>query len=271
MSCITVTFGDRAENHKGMQIIGTENSKGFSTNDLNEFKKKFESDGLVCELVDLTFHLPDAKIANDVNEMGGAKVLVVRNCVDKLLVNSNSALLFDELKNLNWDKKALMYGRVVNKHARHNLCFGDFNQEPDYANGRGRIVSWEHIPLLFQIKYNLANLIGNSASDINNLVGLVGEGNYYYDVTKCGIGYHIDAERSKVIGIRLGTSPMSIHYQWVQKNVDKSESVIGTNCQIILNPGDLYVMSEIAKGIGFNKKNKYAVKHSAGCAKYTSI
>jgi hypothetical protein len=25
-----------------------------------------------------------------------------------------------------------MYGRVVNKRARHNICFSDFDQEPDY-------------------------------------------------------------------------------------------------------------------------------------------
>lgn len=34
MSSITITFGDQAENHKGMQIIGTPAEKGYSRQDL---------------------------------------------------------------------------------------------------------------------------------------------------------------------------------------------------------------------------------------------
>jgi hypothetical protein len=39
----------------------------------------------------------------------------------------------------------------------------------------------------------------------------------YYDVSKCGIGFHGDAERIKVIAIRLGES-MPLHYQWFQNS-----------------------------------------------------
>lgn len=38
MSCITITFGDCAENNKGMQIIGKEASVGYNLNNLNERK-----------------------------------------------------------------------------------------------------------------------------------------------------------------------------------------------------------------------------------------
>ena len=41
----------------------------------------------------------------------------------------------------------------------------------------------------------------------------LGEGNYYYDIKKCGIGFHGDAERRKVVGIRLGDS-IPLHFQW---------------------------------------------------------
>ena len=37
-----------------------------------------------------------------------------------------------EMGNLQWDKKAKMYGKVVNKHARYNICFGNESQDPDY-------------------------------------------------------------------------------------------------------------------------------------------
>lgn len=63
-----------------------------------------------------------------------AAVLVVKKGVDFLLqeTKSDSFGLFEELMSLDWDEKALMYGRVVNKHARHNLCFADAGQEPTY-------------------------------------------------------------------------------------------------------------------------------------------
>ena len=40
---------------------------------------------------------------------------------------------------------------------------------------------------------------------------LKGEGNYYYDVKTCGIGFHGDSERRKVVAIRLGAS-IPMHY-----------------------------------------------------------
>ena len=72
--------------------------------------------------------------------------------------------------------------------------------------------------------------------------------NYYYDITKTGISYHCDLERLKVIGIRLGHS-MPLCFQWFEFN-----NPIGTKLEINLEGGDIYIMSEIAKGIKPNKK-----------------
>ena len=33
---------------------------------------------------------------------------------------------------------------------------------------------------------------------------LMAEGNYYFDTTKCGIGFHGDTERRKVVAVRTG-------------------------------------------------------------------
>ena len=46
---------------------------------------------------------------------------------------------------------------------------------------------------------------------------------------------------------------------------------VGTNCQLIINHGDLYVMDEMAKGISWKRKNKYDLRHAAGCPKYTNL
>ena len=59
-------------------------------------------------------------------------------------------MMFDELKELNWDKKAIMRGKVVNKKARYNLCFSNFSQEPDYDNGKGRIYNFKNIQKLLK-------------------------------------------------------------------------------------------------------------------------
>jgi len=68
---------------------------------------------------------------------------------------------------------------------------------------------------------------------------LVAEGNYYFDSKKCGVKFHGDEERKKVIALRLsiGESP-SIHYQWFLKN-----KPIGKRAVIPLEDGDVYVMS----------------------------
>ena len=92
-----------------------------------------------------------------------------------------------------------MYGRVVNKVARHNLCFGASSQEPDYEQGQGRIVSFDDVPLLNHVRNHFVEFLGDKANT------LVAEGNYY-DVKKCYISYHSDCERKKVIAIRVGAA-----------------------------------------------------------------
>lgn len=150
-----------------------------------------------------------------------------------------------------------MYGRVVNKHARYNLCFDDLAQEPDYEDGKGRIIARDSVLILKKIKKSLPKFI-NGAKD------LAGEGNYYYDVSKTGISYHCDLERKKVVGVRLGNS-IPLYYQWYLNS-----KPIGTKLKIDLDGGDLYIMSEVAKGITWNKKDVFTLRHAAGCDKYTS-
>lgn len=48
---ITLTFGDCAENHKGMQVIGEQANEGFTKADLVHALRKFGKER--CELVRL--------------------------------------------------------------------------------------------------------------------------------------------------------------------------------------------------------------------------
>ena len=253
-STFTITYGEVAENHARMQQIGELANCGISIEEIKLAQAKFEALGCRCEYIDLNNAL-DASMKSAAEP---AALLVIRGGVEKLLGVSADAL-FDEHKDLPVDKKALMYGRVVNKHARYNLCFSDSDQEPNYKDGKGRIISFARLPLTSQIRAKLPELVGRKA------LGLQAEGNYYFDVTKCGIGFHGDGERRIVIAVRLGAS-MPIHYQWFYQN-----KPVGTRVEAIINHGDIYIMSEKAVGTDWKTRSTYTLRHAAGCSKYLTI
>ena len=253
---ITITFGDQAENHHGMQKLGQLADVGFSAEDLKLSKGKFESKGYVCELIDLNSALEGIEIKTEV-----ASVLIIRNGLECLLKEDGLTIdqMFKEQMDLKWDSKALMYGKVVNKKARHNLCFGESSQEPDYESGKGRVVAFTDLVCTNVVRKQLITYLGEKAK------GLMGEGNMYHDISKCGIGFHGDAERKKVIALRLGAS-MPLHYQWFQKS-----KPIGKRVEMILNHGDVYVMSEKATGYDWKLRKVATLRHAAGSEQYLKI
>ena len=168
--------------------------------------------------------------------------------------------LFLEQDALEKDTKAFMYGRVVNKHARHNLCFGEEHQEPKYEEGKGRVYAFNEVLLLNQIRNKLGEIIGEKGKNLQ------AEGNYYYDIKKCGIGFHGDTERKKVVAFRLGEK-IPLCYTWFHNNENISDILRIDN----LEHGDMYIMSEKATGFDWKSKSKYTLRHAAGCDKYTKI
>ncbi len=239
---VTITFGDCAENHVGMQKIGKGVSEGFSFNELKQMKKKFGKGGKIYHLNQL---LPPEVEAED------AYILVIRNGLNKILGKND---LFEDLLDQEWDTKAKMRGKVVNKHARYNLCFGDISQEPDYKNGKGRIINFEEIENLNRLREALPKYCGPKASN------LVDEGNYYYDRDKKFtlrvefIVYHGDTERRIVIAIRLGED-FNISYQWY-----RNSSPIGQEGYICLSHEDLYIMSDKAVGYDWKKRSQITLR-----------
>jgi hypothetical protein len=250
---ITLTFGDRAENHRGMQIIGEGAVSGFSLRDLERTKEYFEREKGVegCRIVKL-HEIAEMVKKDEVISLPEAYLLIVPRggCH---LVDYNK--LCEEMLSVEWDEKAFMYGRVVNKKARHNLCFDESSQRPDYENGLGTIVSFNEVPELGKLKRDLVSIVPNAGE-------LKVEGNYYYDVNKCGIGYHGDSERKKVIGMRLGEM-YPLCYQWFEWGKPISKRV-----QFSLGQGDLYMMSEKAVGSDWKTKRVPTLRHAAGCADF---
>lgn len=243
----TLTFCDQAENHAGMQKIGSLAKDGFSVEELRSVHTQLTSQGVNCELVDL----------ND-----NAVVLVVRNGVNCLL-NDNEGVnkLYAEHAELKpqWDTKAVMRGRVVNKRARHNLCFADFDQAPDYDKGKGTVIDFQKLALTNKLRVGLPNMFGLKA------LNMMAEANYYYDVKKCYIGFHGDSERRRVIGVRLGAS-IPLFFQWY-----KDSTAFGLMTQITLNHGDIYVMSEKSVGTDWKRRKIATLRHAAGFASVLKI
>lgn len=247
----TITFGDVAENHARMQKIGELAKHGYSCQQLEFLAESISSIGLDCEIVRLD------RFWEGEGEVEEASVLVIRRGVQYILCEENTESLMAEHDGLTMDKHALMRGKVVNKHARWNLCFAEEDQEPLYEDGKGRIVAYKHIPLTQTIRERVAMWMDDGL--------LNGEANYYYDISKCGIGFHGDAERRKVVAMRMGAS-MPLYFQWFQRS-----QPVGERVKIELHDGDMYVMSEVAVGFDWMKKVKPTLRHATGCDKFTVL
>lgn len=260
-STITLTFGDQAENHVGMEQLGqlVPEGHGFQYEDLDRAYAFFQDKGAAVEL----YHLHEDPSLPA--ELLPAYLLIIRRATDYFLpaalapAPAAAPSLWEEQAALPTDKKAYMYGRVVNKHARWNLCFDTEGKEPDYENGRGTVIAWDTVPLLRHVYDQFPAAFGPKAADLK------GEGNYYYDIRHCGIGFHGDSERRKVIALRLGAS-MTLYYQWYMRG-----EPVGPRLAVPLHDGDMYMMSEKAVGTDWKKKTVYTLRHATGADKFCSV
>ena len=257
-SAITITYGDCAENHVGMQKLGVLRPEGLTYSDLATARDRFERLGCRCELVDLVSRARAEDVFEGLDPEP-AEVLVVRGAVDAILGEGGADALYTEQNGLPHDKKALMKGRVVNKLARHNLCFADRAQEPDYEAGRGRVVSYGEVPLTAAVRNALPPIFGEKTA------ALYSEGNYYYDPAKCGIGFHGDSERRIVVAVRVGAD-IPLHFQWFYDRIPR-----GGRVELELRHGDMYAMSQKAVGTDWKRPSLPTLRHAAGAQRFLVI
>jgi len=276
---VTLTYGDVAESHAGMQNIGTKASKGFSYEDILKAQRFFTEKGCETLIVHLNDFLPDVKDVADKEERAHLEIaktspefqaylLVVRGGLRGLVGDDKGVNLTTETQFFEWDTKLYNTRRkiVQNKNARYNLNFSNEKQHSDFEKGKGTTVPWEEVPLIHNVRKELYNAFGESAKNLQC------EGNLYYEPDKTtGIGYHGDTERRKVIGVRLGKR-MNIHYMWYYNDRPR-----GVNVSLILEPGDIYCMSEKTVGTDWRPckaegwlKKRYTLRHAAGAEMYTT-
>ena len=276
---VTLTYGEVAESHVGMQKIGKMSTTGFSYEDLLSTQQKFKKLGCKTILIHLNNFLPDTKNITDTEERKQletaktdktyqAYVLVIRDGLEKLLDIKNAKThLLSEMLFYKWDSKLYNERRniVQNKNARHNLNFDKIGQISNFEEGKGTTIAFKDVPILSLTKNRLTDMFGEKAKILKC------EGNKYYDSKNTGIGYHGDTERRRVIGVRLGKS-MNMHWMWYYNDKPR-----GVNVNIQLQPGDIYCMSEKTVGTDWRpnismgwKKKMYTLRHAAGAEKYTT-
>jgi hypothetical protein len=251
----TVTFGDRAENGRGMQIIGKEAKRGISAQRLRLFEQKLVAAGTKCKLVDLSELLPGCESIPE------AAMLVIYGGVNAGLGEGAEEMILEELKSMPKDKETLYrdQGRawVGPKKNRYNNTMADFSQEADLINGKGTVINFKEYAQTSRLRCMLSGFVG---------APLVAETNDYFESERCGIGFHGDDERKIVIGVRFGAgiNGMPLLFKWFKGN-----SEVGKMGRIDLNAGDMYIMSE--KAVGFDSwKEKFrptlTLRHAAGSA-----
>ena len=258
----TLTYSYTVENHVGMEILGDHSKgKGKTFDELLGCRKiiKERYPEAECYVNLLNDYLPEDKNCENL-----AGVLIFKDGVNHILnkIGKTSVDLFNEHDVLEKDTKYFDTRRqkVLNKHARHNLCFKDEDQEPDYENKKGTVVSFNRLPLTKYVREEFEFIFGEK--DLNC------EGNYYYDLLKTGIGFHGDSERLDVYGARIGEDNKSgfpLHFQWYQ-----NRQRVGERCIFDLKNGDIYSMSKKATGYDWKKSanNRLTLRHAAGCEKY---
>jgi hypothetical protein len=273
----TVTFGEVAENGVRMEKIGKEAERGLSVAELANTEQMLNGMGIETEMIDITEALTEAELtylktpegqpakiknpklpASMKDKSMEATILIIRNGAELLMGEGSADKMLLEQQGIKYDTKKIWYGKPCNSHARHNVCFSTYDQVMDLDNKQGTIVDFKHLPVLEGLRNMLPTIVPALET---NKVELKGEGNYYFNLGTCGIGWHGDKERKIVIAVRLG-EPMGLYYHWYY-----GCKQVGSRVDVDLNHGDMYIMSEKAVGTDSGRSVILTLRHGAGVFK----
>jgi len=259
---IALTWGDCGENHAGNQQVGQlqKTGTGLTMDDLYHIRSAYTGESDIHE-----FSTP-----SEMKRKAG--VLVLRNFLDK----SEQQALLTELTGVKWDTKFFnaRTGKVLNKHARSNLLFQrGVSQIASYEEGKGTIVDINRMSHLSRadLKIQTISQMLNQFSTPTSSCELICEGNRYNTAAvrksdQQGIGYHGDSERTRVFALSVGGYNYPIQWVLFNKFCPQAEPE-----RVLLNSGDMYIMSELAVGQEWKRSSQWTWRHAAGHPKYLSL
>lgn len=204
---VSLTFANRGENEKGMEIIGGPPSKLVNMDILKAAKMQWTGE---AELYDLSAMVDQDLVSK--NSGGGSGILVLRQFAQRLLGEDAPDHIEHELEvqkhNGKIDTKALIRGQVKNKNARHNNVMAHFDQASEHAAGKGTVVKIKDYPFINA-------LTSHAAMWMQQDNPLICEQNRYFDVKSCGIGWHgaIDFQSTFMLLIHYTETCLSCVYR----------------------------------------------------------
>ena len=92
----TLTYGNCAENHKSMEIIGTQLDTGLTKQDLEQAQVYFTNQGAQCTLYNLKDLLGNTVSGEEKSKISDAHLLVVKQGVNWLLGKKTADDLYME-------------------------------------------------------------------------------------------------------------------------------------------------------------------------------
>lgn len=288
----SLTCAPGGENNRGMEIIGRMPIKGegFTAEDIEGLDPYFKASvlwgGREGEVLNLNA-LSSNDTVDSLPDEDQARVLLLRDWATVWCGGLDwTKQVYRELASRRWDAEYLdpnkyrtemvdgqevkVRGKRMNKRARTNLCFvSDREQEPTVLEGKGSIYDLKKMEFLNKgiekLKEQITEgliAIGSKTKIVINVV----EGNRYYNLKNTGIGFHGDTERVVVMCISIGCDNYPMRWQWF-----KDSMPLGKPIDIILDCGDVYIMSEKAVGSDWKLSSKYTLRHAAGADKYRNL
>lgn len=234
-----------------MARYGEPAQRGFTRFELETAAARCQQLGYQTELYDLCTGLP---WYYDVD----AQVLVVR---DGCYLFPEHEQLIKEISAISSEtnSRARRDGKVFLRKAYRNLCISDRYVQPYIEQGRGTVLPFAELPYIDTARQVLPQIFGDKA---HNLYAKL---NYYYDIYRCGMGYHGDGEHKRVIALRVGEN-IPLHFQWFYGG-----KAVGKNMPLDIHGNDIYIMSEKAVGFDWHCRHIPTLRHAAGCVKYTDL
>ena len=252
-SSFILTFSDVISHSSKMKEIGIPCSSGFKNEDLMRMFSVLpigtaELHNIRDILPSTFYNIPDSY------------VLIMRSTfksfsdeIIKVFTSEESNNIEGQITGVNWDRERFHNGRIVENKLNHKLLFNDmydgYKSFPNIEENIGTIYNSRRIESIRQLHILLESTMGS---------GLFIEGTSYYDINQCYTPFGQEKKKKKIIGLCIGNS-IPLCFKWFHNTQITSDIY-----KIILNHGDLFIMSEMAAGLNKESKTKLYIKHGFG-------